>query len=223
MTFAFHLIPDPTNDFSSIRSNGMWYQSWQSGFDDILKRGFPRPTNPETVLAELYSPVVPSFMHGGTGGVPFLVTNEARQILEGSELTGFHFAPVIVAKIATLGKRKREGTGRSEPEDQILKSKGVPLELAPELFAVCVDATVEVTPDFPAGRHPSGNVSPFEVSGGLTNADFWRPSVNGKTFSAWSFCSPRFRAVCESNSLSNVKFVAFLDFMSNFRASCERQ
>jgi hypothetical protein len=90
-----------TDDHQDVRNNGMWYRPGQSGYADILKRGFPKPRDRRTILAELHSPLVPSFLHGGTAETPFLVTDAAREALEAARLTGFSFLPVVVAKLAT--------------------------------------------------------------------------------------------------------------------------
>jgi hypothetical protein len=58
-------------------------------------------------------------------------------------LIGFDFRPVVVAKIASKGIRMREQK-RGEPEDRILKSRGIPLDSAPALHAVWVAGFVEV-------------------------------------------------------------------------------
>lgn len=217
---AFLPHPAKGDDYAGIRTNGMWYQSWQSGYHDILKRGFPRPDDPEAILAELHSPQVPDFLHGGAASVPFLVRAKVRTVLEQEPMQGFHFAPVVVAKMATLGKRRYRAGGAGEPEDVILKSKGVALDAAPELYAVYVDALVNVTPDHPSGRHPCGNLSPFERPGAGGGVDLWRPSYRGMPYSAWTFCSLKFRALCQSQNWSNISFVPFAEFMSSFRRRC---
>jgi len=63
-----------TDDYQSIRRNGMWYRHWQSGYDDILKKGYPRPEDEDTILAELYSPNTADFLHGGDGDAPFIIS-----------------------------------------------------------------------------------------------------------------------------------------------------
>ncbi|NOT22362.1 MAG: hypothetical protein HOP22_06505 [Nitrospiraceae bacterium] len=211
---AYHPTPESTDDYSSVRVNGMWYQPWQSGYDDILKHGVPRPTDKRTILAELHSPHVPDFLHGGgSGEVPFLVTERARSVLEKHRLTGFDFAPVLVAKIATKGKRTR-GTRGGEPEDSILKARGISLVEAPILFAVYVVGRVDVLPDQESGRHPSGCVAPFQIVGERAEgADLWRPQYRGVAFSAWAFCSDQFRSVCVQEGLSNIQFESFESFM----------
>lgn len=219
---AFRPVCGSTDDYNDIRANGMWYQSWQSGYLDILKRGIPRPNDPRTILADLHSPNVPSFLHGSTAQVPFLVTSEAREVVEGAELTGFEFATVIVTKVATKGARRRSTAG-GEPEDAILKSRGIDPALAPKLHAVYVTGLVEVRPDFPSGRHPAGWVSPFEPIGDVSGVDLWRPSIAGEPFSAWAYCSDRFRRVCEQHGLTNIAFVPFDRAMGDFRQELARR
>jgi hypothetical protein len=208
------------DDCRYIRSNGMWYQSWQSGYFDILKRGFPKPADSRTVLAELRSPQTPDFLHGGSGDVPFLVSERARDALCGTELSGFTFDTVVVAKIATLGKRK-ERPRATEPEDAILRRRGVDLSLAPTLFAVRVIGRRRAIPDFSTGRHPSGSVSPFDLAKDEGTPDVFRPELDGQPFSAWCFCSARFKEFCETHELTNIAFRTFNDFMRDFRISIE--
>jgi len=150
----------PIPKYRSARIEYMWYQPWQAGYHDILKRGFPKPTDDQTILAELRSPNMGDFLHGGTGEVPFLVGDHAREAFERSRLTGFEFGPVVVAKIATKGMRRRE-TSAGEPEDAILKSRGVPLDCAPSLHAVRVSARTEVLPDYESGKTPVDRCRPF--------------------------------------------------------------
>jgi len=198
----------------------MWYQSWQSGYDDILRRGFPRPESERTVLAELRSPHVSDFLHHGSGFVPFLVSAHTREVLEREHLTGFDYASVAIAKIATKGRRVRS-SDKGEPEDSILKSRGVDLSNAPTLFAVYVNGFADVIPDYESGRTPAGSVSPFRLKGDVSSPDLWLPRYLGKPFSAWIFCSEKFRRVCEAGELSNIRFQSFEEFMTEFRATVD--
>ncbi len=223
MSIAYHPEAPRADDYGSLRVNGMWYQSWASGYHDILKRGFPRPIDERTVLAELHSPNVPDFLHGGgSGEVPFLVSDRARSALERNHVVGLEFVPVQVAKIATMGKRQRVPQV-GEPEDAILKSRGVSLELAPKLFAAYVIGRVTAMPEYESGRHPTGVVSPFELATAEQPCDVWRPQYDGEPFSAWVFCSERFKAVCEEAGLSNIAFVPFDAFMGAFRMAANKR
>lgn len=218
-----HHPKEPANDdHGSIRTNGMWYQSWQSGFHDILKRGFPRPTDGRVILAELHSPDVPDFLHGGSGEVPFLVSHRARAVLESYQLTGFEFAPVFIAKIATKGKRSRRTRG-GEPEDSILKARGVTIDRTPILFAVYVSGRADVILDYDTGRHPSGVVSPFELAQSGDCPDLWRPQYHGAPFSAWTFCSNVFKAACVKEGLSNIDFTPLEAFIQQFRTKANKR
>jgi hypothetical protein len=175
------------------------------------------------VLAELHSPNVPDFMHGGgSGEVPFLVSERAKRALEDRKIAGLEFAPVEVAKIATKGKRQRSSLLAGEPEDAILRSRGVSLDLAPTLFAAYVVGRLTVVPEYESGRHPTGVVSPFELVAAEEPWDIWRPTYRGEPFSAWVFCSPKFKAVCEEANLSNIAFVPFESFMDAFRSATSK-
>jgi hypothetical protein len=212
----------PRQNPTSNRVEAMWYQSWQSGFHDIIKRGFPKPTDERTILAELRSPQVDDFLHHGSGEVPFLVSAHAHDVLESSDLTGFEFGPVVIAKIATKGARKKESRV-GEPEDAILKSRGVALDSAPLLFSVRVTGSVDIVPDFESGRTPSGWVSPFRISALSEMPDLWRPRYKGEPFSSWTFCSDRFRSVCENSRLSNIRFETFDSFIEHFREDLKKR
>ncbi len=200
----------------------MWFQSWQAGYHDILRRGFPKPTDPRTILAELRTPTVEDFLHEGSGDVPFLVSPRARETFEKHGLTGFEFGPVVVAKIASKGRRKREQKC-GEPEDLIMKSRGIPLDAAPTLHAIWITGSVDVVPDFDSGRTPSGAISPFRPVVTFRSPDLWRPKFGGEPFSAWSFCSDRFRRACEEHQLSNIRFEPLEDFMRRFREPLEKK
>lgn len=195
----------------------MWFQSWQSGYGDILKRGLPKPENDRAILAELRSPQVSDFLHGHGGEVPFLVSARAREVLDQHRLTGFEYEQVIVAKIATKGIRSRRQKS-GEPEDSITKSRGIALSEAPVLFAVYVTGAVDIVPDFESGRTPSGKVSPFRPKITFGAPDLWQPRLSGHPFSAWAFCSQKFRLACEERSLTNIKFQSFASFMTDFRS-----
>jgi hypothetical protein len=216
MQAIYHPRAPNYDDYASARSNGMWYQSWQSGYSDILKRGFPAPKDPRTILAELHSPNVPDFLHGVTADVPFLVSERGRRVLEENRLTGFEFAPVTIAKIATKGQRAGRTRG-GEPEEAILKSKGVRIENPPALAAVYVTGTLDAEPEYVSGRSPSGNVSPFVLTNSRDVGDLFRPSYRGSSFSAWVFCSERFRSICEEARLTDIAFTPFAEFMGRYR------
>lgn len=216
---VFHPRAPLVDDYDGIRVNGMWYQSWQGGYDDILKRGVPRPHDERTILAELHSPHVPDFLHGGgSSEVPFLVSDRARQVLESRHITGLEFAPVQVVKIATKGARSRPSRS-GEPEDVILKAKGVTLDLAPTLFAAYVVGKATARLDVASGRLPSGAISPFDLDPPSPPCDIWRPEHAGRPYSAWVFCSPAFKAACEDEGLSNIAFTTFASFMGHFRSN----
>jgi hypothetical protein len=206
------------SDYETIPKNGTWYEEWQSGYDDIIKRGFPRPRTKKTILAELHSPQIEDFLHGGEQ-VPFLVSSEVHQFLRSAKFTGFKFLPVVVAKIATKGVRRRNSRS-SEPEDAIMKARDVKEKVAlPKLFGVEVTGKVEVIPDFASGRCGEDDcVSPFRLPpGNRAPPDLWTPVIGGKSFTAWTFCSSRFRAEVLRLKFTNIRFQSFDDFMRQYR------
>src|SRR5437868_5879670 len=83
--------------------------------------GYPRPKTRSTILAELHSPNTPDFLHGGDGGLPFLVSPHTKSLMRKHALTGFRFSAVEIAKIATKGVRLAKQKN-GEPEDVILRA-----------------------------------------------------------------------------------------------------
>lgn len=196
----------------------MWYQEWQSGYADILKRGYPRPQFKTTILAELQSPTVPDFLHGSTEDVPFLVATRTKKILQQHRLTGIRFSRVEIVKVATRGMKNR-GTKRGEPEDQISKAgnRVSHVEL-PKLHAAYVIGRLDIIPDSPTGRVPGTRyVTPYDLPRRGTMPDLWRPTIKGRTFAAWVYCSHRFKEVVERNGLTNIRFEPFTEQMARFR------
>lgn len=210
--------PDTSNDYAYIRVNGMWYQEWQSGYHDILKRGYPRPKHKTTILAELYSPTTSDFLHGGSGEVRFLVSPRTREIIRKYRLSGVRFSSVEIAKVATRGRRKAESRS-GEPEDVILKAKDKSSDVGvPKLYAARVVGRFEIIPDYLGGRCTRiGWVTPFDLPKSGDMPDLWRPTIRGKAFAGWVYCSQRFRQIVEEFSLSNIEFEPFNEHMSKFR------
>jgi hypothetical protein len=199
--------PEQGNDYQRIRRNGMWYQHWQAGYSDILKKGYPQPKSQETIIAELYSPKIDDFLHGILGEVPFLISERALEVFKESGITGFRISSVEVAKIATKGiKKGRDSEG--EPEDAIFSRRDVKKEVfVPTLYAVYITGHVQAIPDFPSGCSPSGNISPFAIKLNSSEVpDLFQPEVDGKSFSNWSFCSERFKTIVEKARLTNITF-----------------
>ena len=219
--FLFHESDTPS-DYDDIRLNGMWYQEWQGGYEDLLRRGHPRPEHKTTILAELFSPETTDFLHGGDGNVPILVSERAKKLMRGDGLTGFRFSRVEVVKIATKGKRKRTPR-HGEPADQITKAKDqAGTILPPRLHAVRVIGRLEVNPDFPSGRCPGSDcVTPFDLPKTKLMPDLWRPTINGRPLGGWAYCSQRFRDVIIEHGLSNIAFEPFENQMDEFRRGVE--
>jgi hypothetical protein len=219
---AFLPYSETPSDYANIRINGMWYQEWQGGYHDILKRGYPRPNSKTTILAELYSPTTPDFLHGGTADVPFLVSSLSRALLRDHELTGFGFSSVQIAKIATKGTRTRRLRG-GEPEDQIMKAKNQTRSVAiPKLYAVRVTGRLEIIPKYPSGRCPGTRyVTPYDLPKAGKMPDLWRPTIKERTFAAWVYCSEQFRDVIITHELSNIVFEPFDEHMAAFRQSVD--
>lgn len=212
----------PGSDYAHIRINGLWYQEWQAGYHHFLKRGYPRPSRKTTVLAELHSPVTPDFLHGGDGDVPFLVSPRARAVIRQHGLTGVRFSSVEVVKVATKGSRIGPSPRRG-PEDLITKARDqLNAESIPKLYAARVCGRFEIVPQFPSGVYPEiGYVTPYDLPATGDMPDLWRPTIRGRTFAAWVYCSERFRAVITQEELSNIGFQSFAEHMAEFRRDAQ--
>ena len=223
---VFYPHENSDSDYNSIRNNGMWYEEWQSGYEDILKRGYPLPKYKTTILAELYSPNPPDFLHGGIGNVPFLVSPRTKTLIRSNRLSGIRFSRVEVVKIATKGKGKGKRIPKvGEPEDLILKAKDLSSDIArPKLHAVYVTGRFEIVPKYSSGRCPLTNyVTPYDLPKSGAMPDLWRPTIKGRTFSACVYCSQRFRDLVVEHSLSNICFETFEVHMSKFRKFIEEE
>jgi hypothetical protein len=215
---AYIPYSDPPSDYANIRINGMWYQEWQGGYHDILKRGYPRPKHKTTILAELHSPMTPDFLHGGAADVPFLVSPRARALMRKHRLTGVRFSSVEIVKVATKGRRKRMPRV-GEPEDLILKAHDQSSSVVlPKLYAARVTGRIEVISDYPSGRCPGiGWISPHDLPETEDVPDLCRPTFHGQTASDWVYCSQRFREMVELHGLTNIGFESFTEHMVRFR------
>jgi hypothetical protein len=215
---------EPEDDYTFIRRNGMWYQYWQAGYSDILKKGYSKPKDKHTILAELYSPKIDDFLHGGICDVPFLISEKTRKVFEQCNFTGYRLAKVEIVKIATKGKRKRR-IKSGEPEDIVMKASNKSKEvILPKLYAVWVTGRVEVIPDYPSGKAPDRGASPFEIPDKLLEIpDLFRPTYNNKTLGGWTFCSEYFRTSILKAKCSNITFQPFVEFIQNFRREIQEK
>jgi hypothetical protein len=215
---AYLPYSDLPSDLDNIRVNGMWYQEWQSGYHSILKRGYPRPKYKTTILAELHSPTTADFLHGGAKDVPFLVSQRSMALMRERQISGVKFSSVEIVKIATKGMCKGK-CNAGEPEDLIAKTKDQSRNVVvPKLYAARVVGRFEIVPEYPSGRCPRiGYVTPYRLPDVGDMPDLWRPTISGRTFSAWVYCSERFRKVVLASALSNIGFEPFDEHMTRFR------
>ena len=220
---AFRVTFPEYSDYELIRRNGLWSGPGALGFEQDLKKlaqlGRPKPEDPETILAELYSPQVDDFLHGMGRDVPFLVSEKASRVLLDHGLTGFRLGPVEIVKIATKGRaRWKEPSGRGEPEDLIEKpSNKIGIVPVPVLYAAHVTGSVGVVPDKDWAGQPR-YVPAFSLpTAGDPMPDLWRPRISAETASGWTFCSARFKEVVERSELTNIRFIHFKEFMKGYR------
>jgi len=132
--------------------------------------------------------------------------------------TGYRLASVEVVKVATKGKRQKKARS-GEPEDAIGKNYDVKDSVnVPILHAVYITGRVPAILDFPTGKAPCGYVSPFDLALDTTDCpDLFNAEHQEKRFSAWTFCSERFRRIVSESDLTNIDFRLFDDFMTYFR------
>lgn len=212
-----------TSDYNSIRTNGMWYQNWQSGYNDIIKKGYPRPSNDETIIAELYSASTEDFLHGFLGDVPFLISESAKTIFNDNHLSGFKYVDVEIAKISTKRKflRKEE---KGEPEDLIYKNRNVINEVEkPKLYGIKVTSLLEVNIQ-KASNVPDGYIIPFKFYKTYDSIpDLFFPACNGEIAAKWCFCSENFRNVIEKNKLTNIIFIPFKKYIKDYKIKLKKR
>src|SRR5215212_3152199 len=126
----YYWIREPKyDDFEAVIKNGFAHTSEASGYSDVIKKGYPRPSDPKTILAELYSVDVPPVLWSTLTPVwkcAFLVTDKLLHELQERGFSGFEPVSVEIARVATKGRKrsiKKEYSG--EPEDLILKRKNL--------------------------------------------------------------------------------------------------
>ncbi len=63
--------------------------------------------------------------------------------------------------------------------------------------------------------------SPYKLPSSGEMPDLWRPTIKGRTFTAWVYCSQRFRDIVVRHELTNVRFEPLEEQMARFRDSIQ--
>ena len=80
------------NDYEEVIKNGFAYTKEQSGYYDLIEKGYPTPLNIKTILAELYSPNVPPVLWSTLTAVwicAFLITDKLLKEFQKKGFSGF--------------------------------------------------------------------------------------------------------------------------------------
>jgi hypothetical protein len=204
--------PHAGSDYTFIRMNGRAYTRDIPGYQKWIREGHPEPRDPNSVLAEIYSPRVPPVMWALPGLawtlVDFLVRKDFLVLLEDAGITGFTPCPVEIVKVATKGKRAPKMEPSGEPEDQIDRRRNVVREVElPELAGLRVTGTCEVVPvELPA--FVDGRIRKY-VFAAAPDTDLFHPMYDGKRYGGHVFCGGRFRSLVEDKRPENIELTPF--------------
>jgi len=206
MTYYRVHEPQYKSDYEFMSKNGTAYTSEQAGYFDILRKGYPKPSNPNTILAELYSPNVPPVLWATLDRrVSFLVTDAFLKTLKAWGIEGFLLTPVEITKVAVKGRRKSSAKEYSgEPEDMILKRKNVlkKVDNLPTLWGIEIVGEVQVEP-LEVPKDIFSSVMSFKFTT-QPSTDLFQPVCQNRRYG--SHCSERFKTLAEQNSIENFGF-----------------
>jgi len=194
--------PSYSSDYEDVITNGFAYSNESSGYYDLIKKGYPRPLDPRTILAELYSINVPPILWS-TWTCAFLITDKLLSDFKKIGFSGYEAIPVEIAKVATKGKSKggkKEYAG--EPEDLIFNRKNYLKEVKdlPILWGVAISGEMPL-------EVKNGNlqdrVQPFVLASGFSK-DLFYPIYKNKRYGRPILCSERFQSLIVENQIGNI-------------------
>lgn len=198
------------SDYRALAVNGLGYTREVSGYHDVIKRGYPEPSDPRTVLLELQSPQCPPVLWatGGYGwvSVSFVARGDFIERLCRQGVTGFETCPVEVVKVSSRGRRIKGAGG--EPEGQILKRSNVLEVVRHELSVlngVIVTGRLEVR--LASTETGDGRVQAY-VPVSEPAVDLCRPYLDGKRYGGHLFCSRKLLGIVDPEG-DNVAFTPF--------------
>jgi hypothetical protein len=196
------------DDYEAVIKNGFAYTSEASGYADLVKKGYPKPADPRTILAELYSVDVPPVLWSTLNPVwicAFLVTDKLLQEFQKMGFSGFAPIPVEIAKVATrsmIRRGKKEYSG--EPEDLIYKRRNLLKEVKnlPTLWGVAIIGEMALKRK---DENAQGRMQPF-VFVSESSPDLFYTVYNNKRYGKPILCSERFRTFLLDNKVDNIAF-----------------
>ena len=142
-----------TASFFTIRGRPIMLKDW-GDYGDILQHGMTAhlPRLGGRLSLERTGPYIPPITLPGIGDI--VLTSEARELLEGSELSGFSFVPVEKTLIVELhweawnlnAHEPPEFPDSGEPEDQVLgkQHSSTAAEALGELWEVAIPNTASI-------------------------------------------------------------------------------
>jgi hypothetical protein len=203
-------MPRYDSDYKARDVNGLGYTREVSGYHDVIRRGYPEPSDPRTVLLELRSlkcsPVLWATGAFAWISVSFVARQDFIDRLCEQGVTGFETCPVEVVKVASRGRRKRSSSG--EPEDRILKQPNVQEAVRNDLPALCgviVTGCLEVR--LVSDRTEEKRVQPY-VPVSEPDVDLCRPFLDGERYGGHLFCSRKLLGTVDPER-DNVAFMPF--------------
>jgi hypothetical protein len=203
--------PAYRSDYESVARNGIGYTREVSGYRELLRKGYPEPAHPETVLLELRLPDCPPVLWatGGFAWIPvkFVAREDFIGRLLSAGVTGFETCPVEVVKVASRGRRRATSTGG--PEDQVLRSRNI-LDVVrgalSTLFGVRITGTVPVQPEEELTADDP-RVRRYDFVG-RPRADLCYPTYRDERYGGHVFCTRRVVDLVDDKS-DNVAFTPF--------------
>ncbi|MDO9087959.1 MAG: hypothetical protein Q7U53_17265 [Anaerolineaceae bacterium] len=202
----YHLHePNYSSDYEAVIRNGFAYTNEASGYHDLIKKGYPLPLNPKTILAEIYSIHVPSILWATLTNIwdcAFLVTDKLLNEFKTFNFSGYETVPVEIAKVATKGNKRKGRTEYSdEPEDLIYNRKNLlnEIEYLPTLWGISITAGFELKPKY---NNSPEVIQPFVLATDPT-MDLFYTTYNIRPYGKQIFCSERFYSFLKDNQIEN--------------------
>lgn len=198
--------PKYSSEYEYVIKNGFAYTNEATGYFDLIKKGYPKPSDPRIILAELYSTKVPPVLWATLTAVwicAFLVTDKLLNEFRKRGFSGFQTTPVEIAKVATKGKirsNKKEYSG--EPDDLILHRKNLLKEVndLPTLWGIAITGEMALKPK---GERSQDRMQPY-LFASESSRDLFYSIYNNRRYGRPILCSERFRSFLVDNQVENI-------------------
>jgi hypothetical protein len=196
--------PGYSSDYEAVITNGFAYSNESSGYYDLIKKGYPGPVDPRTILAELYSINVPPILWS-TWTCAFLITDKLLSDFKKIGFSGYEAIPVEIAKVATKGKGKLRGGKKEyagEPEDLILNRKNYLKEVKdlPILWGVAITGEMPLEVKH---ENLQDHMQRFVFASGFSK-DLFYPIYKNMRYRRLNLCSERFKSFIVENQIENI-------------------